>query len=103
MNALFVWTLIVLSSMSGAALICESLRLNGQTVSIIFTVLVFVGVLAQSGSCAAPARRNDAASRLDNRPPSSNFSLSFSYENFPELAARIRGLRRPPPTRWPNC
>ncbi len=49
MNALFVWTLIVLSSMSGAALICESLRLSSQTISIIFTVLVFVGVLVQSG------------------------------------------------------
>ncbi len=49
MNALFVWTLIVLSSMSGAALICESLRVASQTISIIFTVLVFVGVLVQSG------------------------------------------------------
>ena len=49
MNALFVWTLIVLSSMSGAALICESLRLGSQAGSIIFTILVFVGVLAQSG------------------------------------------------------
>ena len=49
MNALFVWTLIVLSSMSGAALICESLRLGTQTISIIFTILVFIGVLAQSG------------------------------------------------------
>ena len=49
MNVIFVWTLIALSSMSGAALICESLRLNSQTISIIFTILVFVGVLAQSG------------------------------------------------------
>ena len=56
MNALFVWTLIVLSSMSGAALICESLRLQSQPSSIIFTVLVFVGVLAQSGLMRRTAR-----------------------------------------------
>ena len=56
MNALFVWTLIVLSSMSGAALICESLRLQSQTSSIIFTVLVLVGVLAQSGLMRRTAR-----------------------------------------------
>lgn len=49
MNALFVWTLIVLSSLSGAALICESLRLSPQAISIIFTGLVFAGMLAQSG------------------------------------------------------
>ena len=49
MNAVFVWTLIVLSSMSGAALICESLRLGSQTITILFTILVLVGILAQSG------------------------------------------------------
>ncbi len=49
MNVLFIWTLIVLSSMSGAALICESLRFNSQTISVIFMLLVFAGVLAQSG------------------------------------------------------
>ena len=49
MNALFVWTLIVLSSMSGAALICESLRLGTQPSTIVFTILVFIGILAQSG------------------------------------------------------
>ena len=49
MNALFVWTLIVLSSLSGAALICESLRMSTQAISIIFSGLVFVGILVQSG------------------------------------------------------
>ena len=49
MNAIFVWTLIVLSSMGGAALICESLRLSPQPSTVVFTILVFVGVLAQSG------------------------------------------------------
>ncbi len=49
MNALFVWTLIVLSSLSGAALICESLQFGSQTISIIYTVLVLIGVLVQSG------------------------------------------------------
>ena len=49
MNVLFLWTLIVLSSMSGAALICESLRLGSQAITIIFTGLVFIGVVAQSG------------------------------------------------------
>ena len=56
MNVLFLWTLIVLSSMSGAALICESLRLNSQKITIIFAVLVCVGILAQSGLLRRRAR-----------------------------------------------
>ena len=45
MNAVFNWTLIVLSSLGGAAIICESLRTSPQIVSAVFTVLAILGVV----------------------------------------------------------
>lgn len=74
MNILFNWTLIVLSSIGGATLICETMTANHQSVqnalsyysgvkphgdkaaldphlvSVVFTVLVIVGVLVQAGT-----------------------------------------------------
>ncbi len=74
MNILFNWTLIVLSSIGGATLICETLTANRQgvqnalsfysgvkphgdapaldphVVSVVFTVLVIIGVLVQAGT-----------------------------------------------------
>ena len=49
MNAVFNWTLIVLSALCGAALICESLRAAPQITSAVFTVLAILGVVFQSG------------------------------------------------------
>ena len=50
MNILFTWTLIVLSTLGGAALVCESLRGGSpQVVWAVFTVLVVLGVLIQGG------------------------------------------------------
>ena len=49
MNVLFNWTLIVLSAMGGAALVCESLHATPQVASAVFTVLVIAGVLVQGG------------------------------------------------------
>ena len=74
MNILFHWTLIVLSSIGGATLICETMTANRQSVqnalslysgvkphgeapaldphvvSVVFTVLVIAGVLVQAGT-----------------------------------------------------
>ena len=74
MNVIFNWTLIVLSSIGGATLICETLTANKDSVqnalsfysgvkthgdapsldphivSIVFTVLVILGVLVQAGT-----------------------------------------------------
>ena len=74
MNAVFSWTLIVLSSIGGATLICETLTANKDAVqnalsfysgvkthgdapaldphvvSVVFTILVIVGVLVQAGT-----------------------------------------------------
>ena len=50
MNVLFDWTLIVLSAMGGAALICECVHnVNAQIITAIFTALTILGVLAQAG------------------------------------------------------
>ena len=50
MNLLFDWTLILLSAMSGAALICECVHgVNTQIMTAIFTALAILGVLAQAG------------------------------------------------------
>lgn len=50
MNVVFDWTLIVLSAMGGAALICECIHgLNGQFTTAIFTALAILGILAQAG------------------------------------------------------
>lgn len=49
MNAVFAWTLIVLSSLGGAALVCESFHAAPQIVSAAFTVLAILGVTIQSG------------------------------------------------------
>lgn len=48
-NLVFNWTLIVLSSLGGASLICESLHLDPQLETILFAALAIAGVLAQSG------------------------------------------------------
>ena len=74
MNIVFNWTIIVLSSIGGATLICETLTANHEAVhralsfysgvkkhgddnaldphlvSVVFTVLVIVGVLVQAGT-----------------------------------------------------
>ena len=74
MNVIFNWTLIVLSSIGGATLICETLTRNKDSVqnalsfysgvkthgdapaldphvvSIVFTILVIIGVLVQAGT-----------------------------------------------------
>ena len=50
MNVLFDWTLIILSAVGGAALICECVHnVNGQIITAIFTALAILGVLAQAG------------------------------------------------------
>ncbi len=49
MNVLFTWTLILLSSMGGAALVCESLPSSPQITSAAFAILAILGVLIQSG------------------------------------------------------
>lgn len=49
MNAVFTWTLIVLSALGGAAIICESLHATPQLVSVVFTILAILGVVLQSG------------------------------------------------------
>lgn len=73
MNVIFNWTLIVLSSIGGATLVCETLTANKDAVrnalsfysgvkthgdapaldphvvSVVFTVLVIIGVLVQAG------------------------------------------------------
>ena len=49
MNVLFTWTLIVLSALGGAALVCESLHAGSQIATAAFTVLAVAGVLFQSG------------------------------------------------------
>lgn len=48
-NFVFNWTLIVLSSLAGASLICETLRLDAQLGTILFVALAIAGVLAQGG------------------------------------------------------
>ena len=48
-NVLFTWTLIVLSALGGAALVCESLHAGSQVATAAFTVLAVAGVLFQSG------------------------------------------------------
>ncbi len=48
-NFVFNWTLIVLSSLLGASLICESLHLDAQLNTVLFAALTIAGVLAQSG------------------------------------------------------
>ena len=74
MNIIFNWTLIVLSSIGGATLICETLTANKEgvqnalsfysgvkthgdapaldphVVSVVFTILVIIGVLIQAGT-----------------------------------------------------
>ncbi len=49
MNVLFAWTLIVLSALGGAALVCESVHNSPQILSAAFAVLTILGVLIQSG------------------------------------------------------
>lgn len=50
MNVLFDWTLIVLSALGGAVLICKCIHgLNEQLMTAIFTTLTILGVLAQAG------------------------------------------------------
>ena len=50
MNVVFDWTLIVLSALGGAALICKCIHgLNTQIMTAIFTGLSLFGVLAQAG------------------------------------------------------
>ena len=50
MNVLFDWTLIILSAMGGAALVCECVHgVNTQIMTAVFTTLAILGVLAQSG------------------------------------------------------
>ena len=56
MNIVFTWTLIVLSSLGGAALICESFHAAPQIISAVFTVLAILGVPFQSGLAPAQAR-----------------------------------------------
>ena len=48
-NFVFNWTLIVLSSLLGASLICESLHVDTQLNTILFAALTIAGVLAQGG------------------------------------------------------
>ena len=56
MNFVFSWTLIILSALGGAALICESVHAGAQLVSVIFTALTVVGILIQSGVLRRRAR-----------------------------------------------
>ena len=46
---LFDWGLIVLSSLSGASLIVHSITLQRHALSLLFAVLVVVGILVQAG------------------------------------------------------
>ncbi len=61
MNALFGWTLIVLSSWGGAKLICDSLHLGTQALPVVFLILMCGGVLAQSGLIRRARARPAAA------------------------------------------
>ena len=59
MNVVFNWTLIVLSAMGGAYLICMCVHgLNGQLLTALYTTLSILGILAQAGFL----RRRGAAS-----------------------------------------
>ena len=50
MNLVFDWTLILLSAVGGAYLICMCIHgLNSQFMTAIFTALTLLGVLAQAG------------------------------------------------------
>lgn len=51
MNTFFTWAIVALSAIGGASLVCESLtmRLNQQSLSILFVVLATGGVLFQLG------------------------------------------------------
>ena len=46
---LFDWGLIVLSSLSGAALIVHSITFQRQALQLLFVVLVVVGIVVQAG------------------------------------------------------
>jgi hypothetical protein len=48
-NTVFNLTLIVLSSLGGASLICESLRLDPQISAVVFAALALAGIMAQAG------------------------------------------------------
>ncbi len=48
-NTFFTWALIILSSIGGAALICESVRLSPQVSSALCVGLAVAGVLFQLG------------------------------------------------------
>jgi len=57
---LFDWGLIVLSSISGASLIVHNIAIQKQVLSLLFVVLVIVGILIQAEMMRwsrAPARR----------------------------------------------
>jgi hypothetical protein len=57
---LFDWGLIILSSMSGASLIVHNIAIQKQVLSLLFVVLVIVGILIQAEMMRwsrAPARR----------------------------------------------
>jgi hypothetical protein len=46
--ALFSWTLIVLSSLTGASLVVQGVHLNPEISAILFVVLVIVGLVVQA-------------------------------------------------------
>jgi hypothetical protein len=53
-STVFNLTLIVLSSLGGAALICESLNFDPKLSAITFTTLAIAGVMAQAGLLHRP-------------------------------------------------
>ncbi len=60
MTSLFDWAIIVLSSISGAALVANNLSLGQQSKAILVLVLMLIGIAIQAGWLkwrGRPARR----------------------------------------------
>jgi hypothetical protein len=48
-TSLFEWAVIVLSSISGAALVADNLKIEQQTAAILILVLMIIGIVIQAG------------------------------------------------------
>jgi len=48
-TSLFEWAVIVLSSISGAALVADNLKMEQQTAAILILVLMIIGIVIQAG------------------------------------------------------
>jgi len=48
-TSLFDWAVIVLSSISGAALVVDNLKMGQQTAAILILILMIIGIAIQAG------------------------------------------------------